>query len=64
MTILPGIKWPGEPAKESRARAIEELGWRTTEAGEHGVSLGVEPHLGSVADTVNAALSSPSRCRG
>jgi sugar phosphate isomerase/epimerase len=64
MTILPGINWKGEPPKESLARATAELGWRTREAGEQGVTLGVEPHLGSVADTIDAALELAERVPG
>jgi sugar phosphate isomerase/epimerase len=48
MTMLPGIEWVGESHDDSLTRAAEELGHRVALAGEHGVRLSVEPHIGSL----------------
>lgn len=56
MTILPGIDWEHETHEESMARAAAELAARVELAGERGVRLSIEPHLGSVASTPARAL--------
>ncbi len=56
MTMLPGIDWPGESHDESLARSSEELRWRVDEAGAAGVTLSVEPHVGSVVAAPGDAL--------
>ncbi|MFN0153663.1 MAG: sugar phosphate isomerase/epimerase family protein [Gaiella sp.] len=56
MTILPGIPWEGEPGTTSFDRAVEELSARVELAGERGVRLSVEAHLGSIAPTPTDAL--------
>ena len=56
MTMLPGIDWPDESHDESLARAAAELGWRVEEAAAVGISLSVEPHIGSVVAAPDDAL--------
>ena len=56
MTMLPGIDWPAESHDASLARASAELGWRVEEAGAAGISLSVEPHVGSVVAAPSDAL--------
>ncbi len=55
ITCLPGVHFAEEPYEASYARAVEELLWRTQEAGKAGLVFGVEAHLGSVADTPRKA---------
>lgn len=64
LTILPGIEWEGESADASLRRAAAELSWRVEEAGARGVTLSVEPHLGSVAPTPARALELLERAPG
>lgn len=56
MTMLPGIDWSAESHAESLARSSEELRWRVDEAGALGISLSVEPHIGSVVAAPTDAL--------
>jgi sugar phosphate isomerase/epimerase len=49
ITMLPGIDWPGETHDDSFDRAVDELGWRATQARARGVGLSIEPHFGSIA---------------
>ncbi|HZP00474.1 MAG TPA: TIM barrel protein [Terriglobia bacterium] len=51
MTLLPGIPWEGEPKQSSLQRSAEELAWRVEEASKAGVTVSVEPHLGSIIPT-------------
>jgi sugar phosphate isomerase/epimerase len=55
MTMLPGVFWPHETADESFRRSAAELAWRVSEAAAAGVTLSVEPHVGSVVPTPDAA---------
>ena len=55
LTILPGIQWPGVSRDDSLARACEELGWRAERAGREGLRFSVEPHVGSIVPTPEAA---------
>jgi sugar phosphate isomerase/epimerase len=48
VTILPGVEFAGSAAGEDWARAADELAWRVAGARELGITLGVEPHVGSI----------------
>jgi sugar phosphate isomerase/epimerase len=56
LTILPGIRWPGESHRDSLARAADELRWRADRAHREGLRFSVEAHVGSVAETPELAL--------
>lgn len=56
MTMLPGIDWPDESHEESLARSAGELRWRVEEAAAAGISLSIEPHIGSVVAAPADAL--------
>ncbi len=56
MTTLPGIHWRGEGYEDSLARAGEELGWRAERASREGLRFSIEPHVGSIVPTPEAAL--------
>jgi sugar phosphate isomerase/epimerase len=51
VTMLPGIRWPDEDLTTSLRRAADELTWRASLAGDVGLRLSVEPHIGSVIET-------------
>lgn len=57
ITCLPGVHYPEESFETSYGRAAEELAWRIEEAEKSGLIFGVEPHLGSIADTPAKALN-------
>jgi sugar phosphate isomerase/epimerase len=50
VTILPGIHFPQETVQDSMERSSCELSWRLNQAAQHGITLSVEPHLGSFAE--------------
>jgi sugar phosphate isomerase/epimerase len=56
VTILPGVIFKAEPRAASLARAADELSWRVEQATAMKLTLGVEPHLGSITDTPERAL--------
>ena len=56
ITILPGVSFKTESRAESLARAADELSLRVESAGAMKLTVGVEPHLGSIADTPERAL--------
>ena len=47
ITILPGMYFD----EQSMIMASKELRWRAEMAGDKGITLGVEPHIGSIIDT-------------
>lgn len=51
MTLLPGVHWEGEEKEISLKRSADELAWRVEEASKVGVTISVEPHLGSIIST-------------
>jgi sugar phosphate isomerase/epimerase len=51
LTLPPGVHFEGEEFAQSFARAADELNWRCEAAARLGVSLAVEPHLGSLIST-------------
>ncbi len=55
VTILPGVHFAGEPVETSFDRTVSELAWRVEQAGNQGLVLGVEPHVGSIISTPAAA---------
>lgn len=56
LTILPGVAWP-EAAGIGWDVCLDELRWRVEEAARRRVSVGFEPHIGSIASTPELALS-------
>ena len=56
ITIAPGMPWPDEDEKDSRARAAEGLQWCAELAAREGVQVSIEPHLGSIVPTVATTL--------
>ena len=56
VTILPGVIFKTEPRAKSLARAAEELSWRVAQAAVMKLTVAVEPHVGSIADTPERAL--------
>jgi sugar phosphate isomerase/epimerase len=56
VTLLPGVVFKGESRAASLARAAAELSWRVEQASAMKLTLGVEPHLGSIIDTPERAL--------
>lgn len=56
ITCLPGAWFAGEEYDVSFARAVEELYWRAALAAQMDLVLGVEAHIGSIADTPQKAL--------
>jgi len=56
VTILPGVVFKIEPRAKSLARTAEELSWRVTQAAAMKLTVAVEPHVGSIADTPERAL--------
>jgi sugar phosphate isomerase/epimerase len=51
LTLLPGIVFGTEAWEQSAQRAADGLRWRVAEAGAAGVTVSVEPHIGSIIDT-------------
>jgi sugar phosphate isomerase/epimerase len=56
ITLLPGVIFKTESRAESLARAAGELLWRVEQAAAMKLTVAVEPHLGSIADTPERAL--------
>lgn len=56
VTILPGVAFKTESRAESLARAAEELRWRVDCAAAMKLTVAVEPHVGSIADTPERAM--------
>ena len=48
MTILPGVHFEQEAYQDALTRCADELAWRVEAALKQGISLGVEPHVGSI----------------
>jgi sugar phosphate isomerase/epimerase len=64
ITTLPGPYHEGEDSAVSLGRACDELAWRVEQAAQRGLVLGIEPHDGSVASTVDMALELVRRVPG
>jgi sugar phosphate isomerase/epimerase len=56
ISILPGVIFPAEPRKSSLSRAAEELAWRVERAASIKLTVGIEPHVGSIVDTPARAM--------
>lgn len=57
VSILPGVVFPNESRETSLARAAEELAWRVEQAGPAKITVGIEPHVGSIVDTPALAMN-------
>ncbi|HVV01961.1 MAG TPA: sugar phosphate isomerase/epimerase family protein [Verrucomicrobiae bacterium] len=57
VTILPGVTFETEPRSVSLKRAADELSWRVESAAALDLTVAVEPHVGSLTDTPERALS-------
>jgi hydroxypyruvate isomerase len=55
VSLLPGVHFPKESEEDSLQRSAAELAWRVEAAAKVGVTLSVEPHLGSLIATPSAA---------
>jgi len=55
MTGLPGVSFDGVSDPDGLRLAAEEAGWRVEEARKAGIVYSVEPHVGSIAPTPQAA---------
>jgi sugar phosphate isomerase/epimerase len=55
VTILPGVHFAQESLDDSIERSSEELKWRVDKAGEYGITMAVEAHLGSFAEDPKTA---------
>lgn len=55
ISLLPGVHFPTESEEDSLKRCVDELAWRVESAAQMGVTLSVEPHLGSIVPTPQAA---------
>ena len=55
VTVLPGVYFPDEPRADSRARCHDELAWRVERSRARDITLGVEPHVGSIAPSPREA---------
>ncbi|MQA80017.1 MAG: TIM barrel protein [Streptosporangiales bacterium] len=64
VTILPGVSYDGDTWEQAVDRAADELGKRVSLAGESGLRLSVEPHVGSIVDTPERALALLARVPG
>ena len=56
ITLLPGVAFEGVSVGEGMDLAAAELGRRAAEAGDEGIRISVEPHVGSLIETPAAAL--------
>lgn len=56
VTLLPGVAFKDESRQASLARAAGELSWRVERAAALKLTVGVEPHVGSIIDTPERAL--------
>lgn len=55
VTILPGVRFPGETFQLSFQRSCAELAWRVERARAAGIVLGTEAHVGSLVDSPTLA---------
>jgi len=56
VSILPGVTFPDESRESSLARSAEELAWRVDRAASMRLTVGIEPHVGSIVDTPGRAM--------
>jgi sugar phosphate isomerase/epimerase len=55
MSLLPGVHFKTESEQDSLKRSVDELAWRVEAAAKVGVTLSIEPHVGSLVPTPAAA---------
>jgi sugar phosphate isomerase/epimerase len=63
ITVLPGAVF-NDDYGSSLKRATEELTWRVDYAAQKGITLSVEAHIGSVADTPQRAVELLTKTKG
>jgi sugar phosphate isomerase/epimerase len=51
VTFLPGVHFQEEEYESSLRRSAEELSWRVDAAARMGITMSVEPHIGSIIST-------------
>jgi sugar phosphate isomerase/epimerase len=56
ITLLPGVMFRNESRVKSLGRAADELSWRVERAARTKLTVGIEPHVGSITDTPARAL--------
>ena len=56
VSILPGVAFADESRDLSLARSAEELAWRVERAASMKLTVGIEPHVGSIVDAPNLAM--------
>lgn len=56
ISLLPGVIFETEPRAISLTRAAQELSWRVEQAAAMKLTVGIEPHVGSIVDTPERAL--------
>src|SRR5215469_14267978 len=56
VSILPGVAFADESRDISLARSAEELAWRVERAASMKLTVGIEPHVGSIVDTPARAM--------
>ena len=64
VSILPGVTFDGESRETSLGRAAEELSWRVERAASMKLTVGIEPHVGSIVDTPSLAMQLADRVPG
>ena len=64
VSILPGVTFEGESRETSLGRAAEELSWRVERAASAKLTVGIEPHVGSIVDTPARAMQLADRVPG
>jgi len=56
LTGLPGVFHASANAQQNWALAVEEAAWRTMTCSAAGLAYAIEPHLGSICDSVESTL--------
>lgn len=56
LSIAPGVYNENESRGDSWSRCVDELKWRVQEAHDYGITLGVEPHVGSIIPRPKSAV--------
>lgn len=64
VSILPGVTFRDESRETSLSRAAEELAWRVGQAASLKLTVGIEPHVGSIVDTPARAMDLVARVPG
>ncbi|HTV39711.1 MAG TPA: sugar phosphate isomerase/epimerase family protein [Candidatus Sulfotelmatobacter sp.] len=64
VSLLPGVTFDGEARETSLGRAAEELSWRVEQAASMKLTVGIEPHVGSIVDAPGLAMELADRVPG